>query len=95
MLEPVTVSLITERRVSAPAGRQGGGPGAVGKNWLLPGGDESKAESLWTNARYDCRRATSSASSSLAAADGAGLASPQSYPASTAPCIVRVAWNIG
>jgi N-methylhydantoinase B len=42
MLEDVTVSLITERRVSQPWGLAGGGPGAVGENWLLPGyGDEA------------------------------------------------------
>jgi N-methylhydantoinase B/oxoprolinase/acetone carboxylase alpha subunit len=45
-LEPVTVSLITERRVSAPWGLNGGEPGAVGENWLLPGGDESRAQRL-------------------------------------------------
>lgn len=46
MLEDVTVSLITERRVSRPWGLQGGEPGASGENWLLPGGDESRAERL-------------------------------------------------
>ena len=46
MLEDVTVSLITERRVSRPWGLAGGGPGAPGENWLLPGGDESRAERL-------------------------------------------------
>jgi len=46
MLEDVTVSLLTERRVSQPWGLQGGEPGAVGENWLLPGGDESRAERL-------------------------------------------------
>jgi len=46
MLEDVTVSLITERRVSRPWGADGGGPGASGENWLLPGGDESRAERL-------------------------------------------------
>jgi N-methylhydantoinase B/oxoprolinase/acetone carboxylase alpha subunit len=46
MLEDVTVSLITERRVSQPWGLAGGGPGAVGENWLLPGGDEARAERL-------------------------------------------------
>ncbi|MBV9951456.1 MAG: hydantoinase B/oxoprolinase family protein [Acidimicrobiia bacterium] len=46
MLEDVTVSLITERRVSRPWGLDGGGPGAVGENWLLPGGDEARAERL-------------------------------------------------
>ncbi len=46
VLEPVTVSLITERRGSRPWGLAGGEPGAPGENWLLPGGDESRAESL-------------------------------------------------
>jgi N-methylhydantoinase B/oxoprolinase/acetone carboxylase alpha subunit len=46
MLEDVTVSLITERRTSAPWGLAGGGPGAVGENWLLPKGDESRAHRL-------------------------------------------------
>jgi N-methylhydantoinase B/oxoprolinase/acetone carboxylase alpha subunit len=46
VLEDVTVSLITERRVSQPWGLSGGGPGAVGENWVLPGGDESVAERL-------------------------------------------------
>jgi N-methylhydantoinase B/oxoprolinase/acetone carboxylase alpha subunit len=46
MLEDVTVSLITERRVSRPWGLEGGGPGAVGENWLLPGGEESRADRL-------------------------------------------------
>jgi N-methylhydantoinase B/oxoprolinase/acetone carboxylase alpha subunit len=46
MLEDVTVSLITERRVSQPWGLAGGGPGATGQNWLLPQGDESRAERL-------------------------------------------------
>lgn len=46
MLEDVTVSLITERRSSRPWGLAGGAPGAVGENWLLPGGDETRAERL-------------------------------------------------
>lgn len=46
MLEDVTVSVITERRVSRPWGLAGGGPGAVGENWLLPSGDEGRAERL-------------------------------------------------
>ena len=46
MLEDVTVSLITERRVSQPWGLAGGQPGALGENWLLPGGDEARAEPL-------------------------------------------------
>jgi N-methylhydantoinase B/oxoprolinase/acetone carboxylase alpha subunit len=46
VLEAVTLSLITERRVSRPWGLAGGGPGAVGENWLLPGGDEANARRL-------------------------------------------------
>ena len=46
VLEDCTVSLITERRVSQPPGLWGGEPGAPGENWLLPGGDESRAERL-------------------------------------------------
>ena len=46
MLEDVTVSLVTERRLSQPWGLAGGGPGATGENWLLRGGDEARAERL-------------------------------------------------
>ena len=46
VLEDVTVSLITERRDTSPWGLAGGGPGASGENWLLPGGDEARAERL-------------------------------------------------
>jgi N-methylhydantoinase B/oxoprolinase/acetone carboxylase alpha subunit len=46
VLDDCTVSFITERRVSQPWGLAGGEPGAVGENWLLPGGDESRAERL-------------------------------------------------
>ncbi len=46
VLEPATLSLITERRASAPWGLAGGGPGAVGENWLWPGGDESRRRPL-------------------------------------------------
>lgn len=46
VLEDCTVSLITERRVSRPPGLAGGEAGAVGENWLLPQGDESRAERL-------------------------------------------------
>jgi N-methylhydantoinase B/oxoprolinase/acetone carboxylase alpha subunit len=46
VLEDVTVSLITERRQSPPWGLAGGGAGAVGENWVLPGGDEASAEPL-------------------------------------------------
>jgi N-methylhydantoinase B/oxoprolinase/acetone carboxylase alpha subunit len=46
VLVDVTLSLITERRVSRPWGLAGGEPGATGENWLLPGGDEQRAERL-------------------------------------------------
>jgi N-methylhydantoinase B/oxoprolinase/acetone carboxylase alpha subunit len=46
VLTDATVSLITERRVSQPWGLAGGEPGAVGENWLLPGGDELRSERL-------------------------------------------------
>ena len=46
MLDDVTVNLITERRTSSPPGLSGGAPGAVGENWLVPGGDEARAERL-------------------------------------------------
>jgi N-methylhydantoinase B/oxoprolinase/acetone carboxylase alpha subunit len=46
VLEDATVSLITERRVSRPWGAEGGGAGCAGENWLLPGGDESRATKL-------------------------------------------------
>jgi N-methylhydantoinase B/oxoprolinase/acetone carboxylase alpha subunit len=45
-LAPTEVSLITERRVTPPPGLAGGASGAVGENWLLPGGDESSARRL-------------------------------------------------
>jgi N-methylhydantoinase B len=46
MLEDTTLSLVTERRVSAPWGLAGGGAGALGENWLLPGGDDGRATRL-------------------------------------------------
>ncbi len=46
MLEPSTLSLITERRVTPPWGMAGGEPGAVGENWLLPAGDAARAQRL-------------------------------------------------
>lgn len=46
VLADCTASLVTERRTSRPWGLNGGQPGAVGENWLLPGGDEARAERL-------------------------------------------------
>jgi N-methylhydantoinase B/oxoprolinase/acetone carboxylase alpha subunit len=45
-LAPTEVSLVTERRTTPPSGLAGGAPGAVGENWLLPAGDESRARRL-------------------------------------------------
>ncbi len=60
VLTDATVSLITERRVSQLWGLAGGEPGAVGENWLLPGGDESVPSGCPTSARSSSRPATSS-----------------------------------
>ena len=46
VVEDCTVSLITERRISAPWGLAGGEPGSPGENLLLPAGDETRAERL-------------------------------------------------
>jgi N-methylhydantoinase B/oxoprolinase/acetone carboxylase alpha subunit len=46
VLEDTTVSLITERRHSRPWGLAGGEAGATGENWVLRGGDASRAERL-------------------------------------------------
>jgi N-methylhydantoinase B/oxoprolinase/acetone carboxylase alpha subunit len=46
LLEPATLSLVTERRISRPWGLDGGEPGSPGENWLLPGGDESRPQPL-------------------------------------------------
>jgi N-methylhydantoinase B/oxoprolinase/acetone carboxylase alpha subunit len=56
MLEDCTVSLITERRHSRPWGLAGGEPGARGENWLLPGGDETRAERLLDKCTIRVRR---------------------------------------
>jgi N-methylhydantoinase B/oxoprolinase/acetone carboxylase alpha subunit len=46
VLGPVTASLVTERRRSRPWGAAGGGAGAPGENWLLPGGRDAAATPL-------------------------------------------------
>jgi N-methylhydantoinase B/oxoprolinase/acetone carboxylase alpha subunit len=46
VLEPCTVSLVTERRESRPWGLAGGEPGLPGENWFLPDGDEARAQRL-------------------------------------------------
>jgi N-methylhydantoinase B/oxoprolinase/acetone carboxylase alpha subunit/GrpB-like predicted nucleotidyltransferase (UPF0157 family) len=55
MLEDVTVSLITERRRSRPWGLAGGEPGVAGEDWLLPGGDESRAQRLRDKCTIDMK----------------------------------------
>jgi N-methylhydantoinase B/oxoprolinase/acetone carboxylase alpha subunit len=59
VLEDVTVSLITERRLFPPWGLAGGGPGAVGENWLLPGGDKDRAQRLGDKCSFELKGATS------------------------------------
>jgi N-methylhydantoinase B/oxoprolinase/acetone carboxylase alpha subunit len=46
VLEDCTVSLVTERRESRPWGLAGGEPGLPGENWLLPKGDDTRAQRL-------------------------------------------------
>jgi N-methylhydantoinase B len=46
LLTDATLSLITERRRSAPWGTEGGRPASPGENWLLPGGREADAVAL-------------------------------------------------
>jgi N-methylhydantoinase B/oxoprolinase/acetone carboxylase alpha subunit len=46
VLEPVTLSLITERRHTGPYGLASGEAGARGENWLVPGGDDARAVPL-------------------------------------------------
>ena len=55
MLADCTASLITERRSSRPWGLAGGAPGAPGEDWLLPGGDEARAERLPDNCTVHLR----------------------------------------
>lgn len=55
VLEDCTVSLVTERRISAPWGLAGGEPGSPGENLLLPGGDETRAERLPDKATVQLR----------------------------------------
>ena len=53
LLEPATVSLVTERRTSRPWGLAGGGAGASGENWLWPNGDESRRVPLLDKTTVD------------------------------------------
>ena len=55
VLERATLSLITERRVSRPWGLAGGGPGAVGENWLWPGGEEGRRMRLGDKVTVELR----------------------------------------
>lgn len=45
-LEPLTVSLLTQRRRRAPFGLEGGGPGKPGRNLLRRGGQETELDAL-------------------------------------------------
>jgi N-methylhydantoinase B/oxoprolinase/acetone carboxylase alpha subunit len=53
VLEDCAASLVTERRTSRPWGLAGGEPGASGENWLLRGGDETRAEPLLDKCTVD------------------------------------------
>jgi N-methylhydantoinase B/oxoprolinase/acetone carboxylase alpha subunit len=55
LLTDAVLSLVTERRVSEPWGLAGGAPGSVGENWLLPGGDETRATRLPDKCTVDLR----------------------------------------
>jgi N-methylhydantoinase B len=55
LLGDATVSLVTERRSSAPWGTEGGGDAARGENWLLPGGVEDRAVPLPDKVTVDAR----------------------------------------
>ena len=55
VMQDCTASLITERRHSRPWGLSGGEPGAPGENWLLPGGDESRAAPLLDKCTVELR----------------------------------------
>jgi N-methylhydantoinase B/oxoprolinase/acetone carboxylase alpha subunit len=55
VLEDAVASLVTERRASAPWGLAGGAPGATGENWLLPGGDATRATRLSDKCTVDLR----------------------------------------
>jgi N-methylhydantoinase B/oxoprolinase/acetone carboxylase alpha subunit len=55
VLEDAVVSLVTERRASAPWGLAGGAPGATGENWLLPGGDATRATPLHDKCTVELR----------------------------------------
>ena len=48
LLEPATCHSSPSDGASAPWGLAGGGPGAVGENWLWPAGDESRRVPLAT-----------------------------------------------
>ena len=55
VLADCTASLITERRTSRPRGLAGGEPGAPGENWLLRGGDETRAQRLLDKCMVELR----------------------------------------
>ncbi len=62
MLEDVTVSLITERRVSRPWGLDGGGPGAPARTGSCREATRAGPSDCSTGARSACGPATCSAS---------------------------------
>jgi len=84
VLEDVTVSLITERRVFPPWGLAGGGPGAVGENWLLPGGDEGRAQRLGDKCSFELKAGDVLRMYTRAEEDGVRLLAEQTIPSSSA-----------
>jgi len=47
-LEPMTLSVLSERRRYAPKGVHGGGAGALGENWLIRGGERERLSGKFT-----------------------------------------------
>ncbi len=92
VLEAATLSLITERRQSSPWGLDGGGPGSVGENWLLPGGAKPMRGGSPTRSRSSSTPATWSGCSHRGAAVGGHLPEhlcPFRRPASRLPRLPR------
>lgn len=89
-LEPTTVSLVTERRLSRPWGLAGGEPGSTGDNLLLPGGDETRAERLPDKCTVQLR-AGDVLRMLPPGGGGWGSAAPQQSIGNAAPCYCMAA----
>ncbi|MDP9442748.1 MAG: hydantoinase B/oxoprolinase family protein [Actinomycetota bacterium] len=84
VLEDTTVSLITERRASRPWALAGGEPGAPAENWLLPAGDEERAECLPDKCTVPSAPATCCGCSRPAVVGGGRLGDHETGPAARA-----------